>query len=161
MRLKPRSLKWALPIAALVAASTSAQPQRVRVIMGSHLPSATEKSATYAASCGPIAYRLTVTPAKKSVILVRSNGPDVDLSTTTVGARLLEEDVLVQVGFNCPYNALNIFLKGVKLVDLGQPTGFRDHISVDANGEPGASSPAQAPVDELAIPRPETKVPQP
>lgn len=152
------SFTWGLLLAALFLSSASAQTRRVRVITGSHLPPATETSTRYAAHCGQTAYELILTPADKTVILRRSDGPDVDLAATSVGARLLEEDVLVHVGFNCPYGALNIFLKGVKLVDLGAPTGFRDSISVRSNGELGPSSPAAAPVDELAIPRPETKL---
>jgi len=151
--------KWALlpaALATLFLSSAHAQTQRVRVITASHLPPATEKSTAYAAHCGQTAYQLIVTPADKTVILRSSDGPDVDLGGTSVGTRLLEEDVLVEVGFNCPYGALNIFLKGVKLVDLGQPSGFRDHISVKSNGELGNGAPVAAPIDELAIARPET-----
>ena len=144
----------ALLLAGLSIPSAHAQTQRVRLFTASHLPPATEKATTYAASCGATQYQLRVQAAERSVVLVRSDGPTVDLSATSVGARLLEEDVLVDVGFNCPQNALNIFLKGVKLVDLGMPTGFRDAISVRANGDLGASAPKTAPLDELAIPRP-------
>jgi len=152
------SFRWALLPAALFLSSAGAQTQRVRVIFGPHLPAATDTSTSHAAHCGQTAYQLIVTPADKTVILRRSDGPDVDLGGTSIGARLLEEDVLVHVGFNCPQGALNIFLKGVKLVDLGAPTGFRDHISVKSDGELGTSSPAAAPIEELAIPRRETKL---
>lgn len=66
---------------------------------------------------------------------------------------LLEEDVLVDVGFNCPPEAINILLKGVKLIDLEAPTGFRDAISVHASGEVAQSSPRTERVDELAKPK--------
>ena len=72
---------------------------------------------TWAASCGTMKYELKVSREGKSVVLSRSDGVEADLSATTLGARLLDEDVLAEVGFNCPMHALNIFLKGVKLVD--------------------------------------------
>jgi hypothetical protein len=138
-------------IGAMSAASAHAQTRTVRLVMGSHLPRAAEVSTAYAANCGKVNYLLKVSRAGKSVILTRSDGPDVDLSATTVGARLLDEDVLAEVGFNCPLNALNIFLKGVQLVDLGTPTGFKDVISLHADGRLGTSEPREARIDELAI----------
>jgi len=150
------SFTCGLLLAALFMPSAGAQTQRVRVIFGPHLRPATDTSMTHAAHCGQTAYQLIVTPADKTVVLRRSDGPDVDLGGTSVGARLLEDDVLVHVGFNCPQGALNIFLKGVKLVDLGAPSGFRDSISVRSNGELGPGAPTAAPIEELAIPRRET-----
>jgi hypothetical protein len=136
---------------AMSPGSADAQPQRVRVVIGSHLPQAMDVATVYGATCQSVQYRLTVTPAQ-SAILSSSNGADVDLTATTVGARLLERDVLVKVGFNCPHDALNIFLTGVKLVDMAMPTGFRDVISVRANGTVGTSYPTGARIDELASP---------
>jgi hypothetical protein len=146
-------LSTAFLIGAMAAASAHAQTQTVRIAFGPHLPRAQELTTAYTAACGAVKYELKVSREEKSVILSRSNGPDVDLSTTTVGARLLDEDVLAHVGFNCPMDALNIFLKGVKLVDLGQPQGFRDVISVGTDGQPGKSEAREARVDELAVPR--------
>jgi hypothetical protein len=146
-------LTIAFMLASLLGAAAGARAQTIRVRMGSHLPSATRVATTYAASCGAVNYELKVSHDAKTVTLGRSNGPDVDLSATTVGARLLDEDVLAEVGFNCPYKALNIFLKGVKLVDLGVPTGFRDSISLHEDGQLGKSEPQEERVDELAVPR--------
>ena len=56
-------------------------------------------------------------------------------------------------------HALNIFLKGVKLVDLGPPQGFRDAISVHEDGQPGKSEPREVRVDELAIARSTGEIP--
>lgn len=147
------TLLSAAVLAGAFAVSAHAQTQTVRVGWSSHLPRAHDVGTVYAASCGEVNYALKVSREQKTVTLVRSNGPDVDLSATTVGARLLDEDVLAHVGFNCPMNALNIFLKGVKLVDLGAPQGFRDVISVGADGQPGKSEPRDARVDELAVAR--------
>ncbi|RFP20268.1 hypothetical protein D0T25_15545 [Duganella sp. BJB488] len=108
----------------------------------------------YAGKCGEVHYKLVVSPENKTVAFSADGMPDADLSGTTVGARLLEEDVLVHVGFNCPHQAINIFLKGVKLVDLGAPTGFRDSISVRSNGEVSKSYPRGERLDELAIAHP-------
>jgi hypothetical protein len=138
-------------IAAAMSPGADAQPQRVRVVIGSHLPQAMDVATVYGATCQSVQYRLTVTPAQ-SVILSNGNGADIDLTATTVGARLLEQDVLVKVGFNCPHDALNIFLTGVKLVDMAMPTGFRDVISVRADGTVGTSYPTGARIDELASP---------
>ena len=143
----------ALLLALTLGASVQARAQTIRVLMGSHLPRASGETTAYTASCGAVNYELKVSREAKTVIIKRSNGPDVDLSATTVGERLLDEDVLAHVGFNCPMNALNIFLKGVKLVDLGVPQGFRDVISVGADGQPGRSEPRDARVDELAVAR--------
>jgi hypothetical protein len=141
----------ALLIASMSAKSADAQSQTLRISWGSHLPRAQDVSTAWAATCGTVKYELKVSREGKSVTLSRSNGPDVDLSMTTVGARLLDEDVLAHVGFNCPMKALNIFLRGVKLVDLGVPQGFRDVISVGEDGQPGKSEPRDARVDELAV----------
>jgi hypothetical protein len=149
----PTLLSTAILIGAMAAASAHAQTRTVRIAFGPHLPRAKEVTTAWSAACGTVKYELKVSREAKSVILSRSNGPDVDLSATTVGARLLDEDVLAHVGFNCPMNALNIFLKGVKLVDLGVPQGFRDVISVHEDGQLGASEPRDARVDELALPR--------
>jgi hypothetical protein len=146
-------LSTALLLGSMGAMSAHAQAQTLRVIWGSHLPSAKAINSTYAASCGAVKYELKVSREGKSVILSRSNGPDVDLSATTVGARLLDEDVLAHVSFNCPMNSLNIYLKGVKLVDLGVPQGFRDVISLHEDGQLGKSEPREARVDELAVAR--------
>lgn len=143
----------ALLLASTLVASVQAQAQTIRVLMGSHLPRASGETTAYTASCGAVNYELKVSPKAKTVTLTRSNGPDVDLSATTVGERLLDEDVLAHVGFNCPMNALNIFLKGVKLVDLGVPKGFRDSISLHEDGQLGKSEPQDERVDELALPR--------
>ena len=68
-------------------------------------------------------------------------------------ATIYEQDVLVKVGFNCPQNAINIFLKGVKLVDLGAPTGFRAAITVRSNGDVvNSHSAGEVRIDELATP---------
>jgi hypothetical protein len=142
----------ALLLGSMAAGSAQAQTRTLRIAFGPHLPRAQDVTTAYAASCGAVKYELKVAREGKSVILSRSDGPDVDLSATSVGARLLDEDVLVHVGFNCPMKALNIFLKGVKLVDLGVPQGFRDVISVHEDGQLGTSEPREARVDELAIP---------
>jgi hypothetical protein len=146
-------LSTALLLASMASASAQEQTRTVRMIWGPHLPRANGVTTDYAATCGTVDYALKVSREAKSVILTRSNGPDVDLSATTVGARLLDEDVLVHVGFNCPMNALNIFLKGVKLADLGAPTGFRDSISLHADGKLGPSEAREERLDELATPR--------
>jgi len=143
----------ALLLALTLGASVQTRAQTIRVLMGSHLPRASGETSAHTASCGAVNYTLKVSREAKTVTLSRSNGPDVDLSATTVGERLLDEDVLAHVGFNCPYKALNIFLKGVKLVDLGVPKGFRDSISLHEDGQLGKSEPRDERVDELAVPR--------
>ncbi len=151
-----------LPAAILLGASLCAAPSRaqtIRVAWGSHLPRAQQVTTTWAASCGTMKYELKVSREGKSVILSRGDGVEADLSATTLGARLLDEDVLAEVGFNCPMHALNIFLKGVKLVDLGPPQGFRDAISVREDGQPGKSEPREVRVDELAIARSTGEIP--
>ena len=150
---QPALLASAFLLAAMLGTSTEARSQTIRVLMGSHLPRATGEATAYVASCGAVNYELKVSRQAKTITLARSNGPDVDLSATTVGARLLDEDVLAHVGFNCPTNALNIFLKGVKLVDLGVPQGFRDAISLHEDGQLGKSEPREERLDELAVPR--------
>ena len=150
---QPALFATALLLASTLWAPARVQAQTIRVLTGSHLPRASAESTAYTASCGAVNYALKVSREAKTVTLSRSNGPDVDLSATTVGERLLDEDVLVHVGFNCPYKALNIFLKGVKLVDLGVPTGFRDSISLHEDGQLGKSEPREERVDELALPR--------
>jgi hypothetical protein len=149
----PTLLSTAILIGTMAAAPAHAQTRTLRIAFGPHLPRAQAVTTAWAAACGTVKYELKVSREAKSVTLSRSNGPDVDLSATTVGARLLDEDVLAQVGFNCPMNALNIFLKGVKLVDLGVPQGFRDVISLHEDGQLGTSEPSEARVDELALPR--------
>jgi hypothetical protein len=159
---RSRLFATALLLASTLGAFVQAHAQTIRVLMGSHLPAATAKATAYFASCGAVHYTLKVSREAKTVTLTRSNGPDVDLSATTVGERLLDEDVLAHVGFNCPMNALNIFLKGVKLVDLGVPKGFRDSISLHEDGQLGKSQPREERVDELALPRTGTgEVPSP
>lgn len=145
-------------IAALASVSAAAEPpasdmQRFQIVMGSHLPRATKVETVHAASCQTVDYRLVVSPEKKTVILTANGRADTDLSATELGARLLDEDVLAHVGFNCPMNALNIFIKGVRLVDLGAPKGFSDSISVRSDGTVSASSPKAEHVDEMARPR--------
>jgi hypothetical protein len=147
-----------LLLASALGASAHARAQTIRVLMGSHLPRASAETTAYTASCGAVNYVLKVSREAKTVTLARSDGPDVDLSATTVGARLLDEDVLAHVGFNCPHKALNIFLKGVKLVDLGVPNGFRDAISLHEDGQLGQSEPREERLDELALPRTGTGV---
>ncbi len=143
-----------LLLLALVTVPAFADEQRVRIITASHIPQTTQLETVYAGQCGEAHYKLVVSPENKTVVFSADGMPDADLSGTSVGARLLEEDVLVHVGFNCPYQAINIFLKGVKLVDLGAPTGFRDLISVHSNGEVSKSLPRSERLDELAIARP-------
>jgi hypothetical protein len=152
MRLSAFVTLAVLPAAMLALPAGAQPPQRVRVVIPTHLPQSTDVATVYAATCQTVPYKLTVTPAQKTVIL-STGGPDVDLSDTSVGARLLEQDVLVKVGFNCPHDAINIFLSGVKLVDLAMPTGFRDGVSVRANGDVGKTMPMVVPVDEMATPR--------
>lgn len=149
-------------VCAALCSTAAAQAQRVRLVVGSHLPPATGVERTYAATCGFVQYQLAVSAVAKSVVLHASGRPDTDLSGTTVGARLLEQDVLVDVGFNCPDGALNIFLKGVKLVDLGAPAGFRDHVSVKSDGTLSDTAPRAERVDELANAQPGvTTIPSP
>lgn len=142
----------ALLAGALAGAAPTTPQVRVRLVMASHLPQATGTQTVHAATCGAVAYRLAVSPGSKSVVLSASGVPDTDLSTTSLGARLLEQDVLVDVGFNCPLNRLNIFIKGVKLADLGAPTGFRDHVSVGLDGSVGKTSPSAVDISEMATP---------
>ncbi|WP_147330414.1 MULTISPECIES: hypothetical protein [unclassified Duganella] len=149
-----KSVFSTLLLLAFVAVPASGDEQRVRLITASHLPQAARLETVYAGKCGEVHYKLVVSPENKTVAFSADGMPDADLSGTTVGARLLEEDVLVHVGFNCPHQAINIFLKGVKLVDLGAPTGFRDSISVRSNGEVSKSYPRGERLDELAIAHP-------
>lgn len=137
---------------ACLSGGASADSQLVRLITPSHIPQTTQREIVYAGRCRDVPYRLTVTPEQKTVVFSADGMRDADLSGTTVGARLLEEDVLVEVRFNCPYQAINIFLSGVKLVDLGMPKGFRDVITVRANGEVSKSLPRDERLEELAIP---------
>jgi len=146
----------AVAAALISAVPASAQTQVVRVIIDSHLPQPTDLGAFYTASCHSLKYTLKISRSAKSVILSRANGTTIDLTETTVGTRLLANDVLVDVGFNCPHGSINIFLKGVKLVDLGTPIGFQDHINVDENGTVSKGSPRVAGIDRLARPRPDT-----
>jgi hypothetical protein len=136
----------------MLSMPASAQSQRVRLVTPSHLPQATDAATIYTASCGTGQYQLIVTPAKKTVILRASQRPDLDLSTSTVGLRLLDKETLVQVGFNCPMDAINIFLRGVKLADLAMPTGFRDSISIRGNGDMISTHPEDVAIDALATP---------
>ncbi len=142
----------ALLLLVCLAAPAFADEQRVRIVTASHLPQAAQLETVYAGRCGEVRYKLAVSQENHTVAFSADGMTDVDLSGTTVGARLLEEDVLVHVGFNCPRQAVNIFLKGVKLVDLGAPTGFRDLITVRLNGEVSKSLPRSERLDELAIP---------
>jgi len=145
-------LASALLTSMMFAPPASAQSQRLRLVTASHLPQATGAATIYTASCEAGQYQLIVTPAQKTVFLNRSKQPDLDLSKTTVGLRLLDPEVLVQVGFNCPMDSINIFLRGVKLVDLAMPTGFRDSISIRKNGEMTATHPVDVAISELASP---------
>lgn len=138
--------------AMVVAMPASAQSQRVRLVTPSHLPQATDATTIYNASCETGQYQLIVTPAKQTVILRGGQRPDLDLSSSTVGLRLLDKEALVQVGFNCPMDAINIFLRGVKLVDLAMPTGFRDSISIRGNGDMISTHPEEVAIDALATP---------
>lgn len=143
----------ALLAVAMFSPPAHAQPQRVRLVTASHLPQPSDVATIYVASCTSGQYQLTVSPAQKMVTLSKNKEADIDLSTTTVGSHLLEQDVLVKVGFNCPQNAINIFLKGVKLVDLGAPTGFRAAITVRSNGDVvNSHSAGEVRIDELATP---------
>lgn len=151
----------ALVAASISAVSAYAQTQTVRLIINSHLPQATDLGATYTVSCHSAKYALKVSRSEKSVFLSRVDGTNTDLTNTTVGTRLLEDDVLVDVGFNCPHGSINIFLKGVKLVDLSTPTGFHDHINVNENGIVSKGSPRVAGIDRLARPRPDTPLSTP
>lgn len=147
------SVYAALMLLGLMAVPAFADEQRVRIVTASHLPQAAQLETVYAGKCGEVGYKLAVSPEHKTVVFSADGMADADLSGTSVGARLLEEDVLVHVGFNCPRQAVNIFLKGVKLVDLGAPAGFRDAITVRLNGEVSPSLPRSERLDELAIPR--------
>ena len=139
-------------VPAFAAEPASPELQRIQVFIGSHLPQATGVETVHAATCAAVDYRLVVSPAKKTVILSAGGRADADLTSTTVGARLLEEDVLVKVGFNCPMDAINVFIKGVKLIDLGAPQGFSDHLSVSSNGTVRTGRPKAEHVDEMARP---------
>ena len=136
----------------MLSMPASAQSERVRFVWASHLPQATEVATIYAASCETGQYQLIVTPARKTVVLRGGQGADVDLSTTTVGLHLLEAEVLAQVRFNCPKDAINIFLRGIKLADLAMPTGFRDSISIGKNGEIKNIHTEDVAINQLATP---------
>lgn len=154
-------LNTALITALGLAGSAGAQTQRIRLVFESHLPQASDLGTTYVARCHSVKHELRVLRAAKSVRLSRADGSEVDLSSTTIGVRLLEDDILVDVSFNCPHGSINIFLNGIKLVDLGAPSGFRDHINVAADGKVGTSSPRPAAIDEMARARAETPAARP
>lgn len=134
------------------ASPPSEKPQRLIFSLGSHIPQPVGVSIVHTASCGSTDYRLSVAPKAQTVILSTSGRPDVDLSATALGARLLDKDVLARVGFNCPMDALNIFITGIKLVDLGAPKGFTGHLSVRSDGTVRQSAEKAEHVDEMATP---------
>ena|SRR5450830_648511 len=145
-------LATALLSTMILSSPASAETQHLRFVWASHMSQATDVETIYAASCETGQYQLIVTPARKTVVLHGGQGADLDLSTTTVGLHLLEAEVLAQVRFNCPKDAINIFLRGIKLADLAMPTGFRDSISIGKNGEIKNIHTEDVAINQLATP---------
>lgn len=129
---------FGLIITTAAAASLAVEPIMLR--FPSLLPRPTDESLTYEATCGTTAYKLLVSRNPGVMTLIATGRPNVDLTNTPLGSAILDNAMYSQVAFNCPRDAINIFLAALVVQD-GVASGVRYIASVQSNGQIGNSGP--------------------